>query len=226
MSIVIEKNDLGGKSVYVGSVRDLAKVPAAHRRLVGRSERLALADPARYFHDLAGRAKRRPLRQWLKILADCANCFLELHTASSASFPGFPSAAYFRFILDNGSAPAVKLRSAQAIPSLPPALAEVYELIDGINHCGYGMGGELFSASDVAPFAGTEFWLSGANTVEPETCMLFYDTLNGDMLCFQPPDEAVWYVHEIGELRPVGSLRSLVDRYFRNLIQGDVLERK
>ncbi len=120
----------------------------------------------------------------------------------------------------------MNLRSTKAIASLPPALAEVYELIDGINHFGYGMSGELISAADIAPFPGREMWLSETNTIEPETCMLFYSTLNGDMLCFQPPGRAVWYVHEIGELRPAGSLRSVVDRYFRKLIQGDVLERE
>jgi hypothetical protein len=226
MSLVVEKNDMGGKSVYVGSVADLKKVPVAHRRLAGRTERLALADPACYFHDLAGKTKNRLLRQWLKMLADCPNYFLELHTASSASFPGFPDAAYFRFSLDNGSEPAVKLRSAKVIPSLPPILAEIYELIDGINHFGYGMAGERIPAVDIAPFAQTGMWFDGINTVDPETCMPFYNTLNGDVLGFRLPDQAVWYAHEVGELRSAGSLRSVVDRYFRKLIQGDVLERE
>jgi hypothetical protein len=189
VSIVIEKNGMGGKSVYVGSEADLKNVPASHRKLVGRAEGAALADPASYFQDLARRAKRPVLRRWLKMLADCENCFLELHTASSTSYPGFPPAAYFRFSLDNGSAPAVKLRamkprSVNAISSLPPALAEVYELIDGINHCGYGMVGELLAAADILQFAGTGFWFSEANKIDPETCMLCYSTLNGDFLGF------------------------------------------
>ncbi len=115
MSLVIEENDMDGKSVAIGSVADLARVPATHRRLAGRTERLVLADPAQYFSGLAYRAKRRVLRQWLKMLADCENCCLELHTASSALFPGFPSAAYFRFSLDNDSTPAVKLRDESAL---------------------------------------------------------------------------------------------------------------
>jgi hypothetical protein len=69
MAIVIEKNKMGGKSVYVFSEDGLADVPKTHRPLVGRVERLALADPARYFHDLAGRAKRPVLRQGLTMIA-------------------------------------------------------------------------------------------------------------------------------------------------------------
>jgi hypothetical protein len=240
--IAIEKNEMGGKSVYVFSEDGLADVPKSHRLLVGRVERLALADPARYLHDLAAKAKRPVLRRWLKMLADCESCFLELHTASNRLFPGFPPEAYFRFSLDNDSAPGIRLRSAETspsgldktisswsaktIPSPPPALAEVYELIDGINQCGYGMEGGLLSAADISPVAQTGFWLSETNTVDPETCLLFYDTPCGDMLCFQPPNRAVWYAHEVGELRRAGSLRSLVDRYFRTLIQGDILEYK
>ncbi len=230
MAIVIEKNEMEGKSVYVNSVADLAKVPALHRRLVGRVERLALAGPARYFQDLAGKAKRRALGRWLKVLADCETCFLELHIASAKEFPGFPPAAYFRFYLENDSEPAVKLRDDQtppkAISSLPPVLTEVYELIDGINHFGYGTAGELLSAADITPFARTGVWFSESNTVDPETCFLLYTTLNGDMLGFQSPDRAVWYAHEVGELQPAGSLRSLIDRYFRLLVQGEVLERE
>src|SRR5262249_26296159 len=144
MAIVVEKNEMEGKSVYVGSVADLRKVPASHRALVGRAERLALTDSAHYFHDLASRTNRRSLRRWLKMLADNETSFLDLHVASSRKFPGFPPAAYFRFSLENESAPAVKLRpltkrSSKTIASLPPVLAEVYELIDGINHFGYGM---------------------------------------------------------------------------------------
>lgn len=229
MAIVIEKNEMEGKSVYVGSAADLAKVPASHRRLVGRAERLALADPARYFHDLAARAKNPALRQWLKMLANCETRFLELHVASAKDFPGFPPAAYFRFSLENESEPAVKLRDEQtppkAICSLPPLLAEIYELIDGINHFGYGSAGELLSASDITPFARTGVCFSESNTVDPENCFLFYTSLNGDMLGFQPPDRAVWYAHEVGELQPAGSLRSLINRYFRMLIEGKVLER-
>lgn len=231
MSIVIEKNDMDGKSVYVGSVADLVKVPETHRRLVGRAERAVLADPARYFHDLDDRAERRALRQWLRMLADCSKCWLELHTASSRSFPGFPPAAYFRFCLENGSAPGVKLRasktrSAKAAASLPVALAEVYELIDGINHCGYGTAGELKEAAHISSLAGTGIWFSESNRIDPKSCRMFYDTLNGDMLGFQPPDRAVWYYHEVGELRPAGSLRAQINRYFRLLIQGDILERE
>jgi hypothetical protein len=37
MSIVVEKNDMRGKSVYIGSVVYLAKVPAKHRRLECRN---------------------------------------------------------------------------------------------------------------------------------------------------------------------------------------------
>jgi hypothetical protein len=230
MAIVIEKNEMGGKSVYVGSTADLAKVPASHRQLVGETERLALADSARYFLKLAERAKRRALRQWLKMLAECKTCFLELHVASARKYPGFPPAAYLRFSLENESEPAVKLRNAQSPPetiaSLTSVLAEVYELIDGINSYGYGMAGELLSAADITPFAGTGMWFSESNTVDPETCLLFYTSLNGDMLGFQAPDRAVWYAHEVGELQPAGSLRSLVNRYFRLLIQGEVLERE
>jgi hypothetical protein len=69
MAIVIEKNEMGGKSVYVSTEADLADVPKSHRPLVGRVERLVLADPARYFHDLATKAKRPLLRQWLKMIA-------------------------------------------------------------------------------------------------------------------------------------------------------------
>jgi hypothetical protein len=69
MSIVIEKNEMDGKSVYVFSEADLADVPKTHRPLVGQVERLALADPARNFYDLATKAKRPLLRQWLKMIA-------------------------------------------------------------------------------------------------------------------------------------------------------------
>ncbi len=223
MSITIEKNEMGGKSVFVGSEADLAKVPKTHQHLVGSKERSALADPARYFSDLAGRAKRPLLARWLKILADCESYLLELHTAS---IPGFPAAAYFRFVLGNDFVPGVRLRSAKTGPSLPLALAEVYELIDGINHFGYGEAGELSSAGEIAPLTQAGFWLSETNKVNPETCQAFYSTLNGDILCCQPPNDAVWYLHEVGELRPAGSLRSLVDQYFQNMIQGEVLERE
>lgn len=231
MSIVIEKNEMDGKSVYVGSVADLAKVPASHRWLVGRVERLALAYPSRYFHDLASRAQRRALRRWLNMLADCETRFLELHIDSPTEFPGFPPAAYFRFSLENDSEPAVKLRamtkrSSKAISSLPPVLGEVYELIDGINHFGYGVSGELLSATDITPFARTGVWFSEASTVDPQTCFLFYTTLHGDLLGFQTPDRAIWYAHEVGELRPAGSMHSMIDRYFRMLIQGEILERE
>jgi hypothetical protein len=84
----------------------------------------------------------------------------------------------------------------------------------------------LVSAASIAPFSQTNFWLSDMNTIDPETCMPFYSTPDGDMLGFQLPDQAVWYVHEAGELRPAGSLRSLVDRYFRRLIQSGILERE
>lgn len=224
MSILVEKNEMGGKSVYVFSEADIAEVPAKLHRLVGQEERLALSDPTRYFHDLARRAKCRSLRQWLNMIGDCDKCFLELHTASSTLYPGFPPAVYFRFSLDNDSAPGVKLRSSKEIPSLPAPLAEVYERIDGINHCGFGMGGELLSATEISPFSQAGMWIGETNTVDPETTMLFYTTSNGDMLGFQSPDRAVWYAHEVGELRPAGSLRSLVDRYFRELIRGELLE--
>lgn len=222
---------MNGKSIYVGSVADLAEVPETHRRLVGRAERAALADPARYFHDLARRTKRRVFRQWLKMLADCRTCWLELNTASSRSFPGFPPAAYCRFVLDNGSTPGVKLRSSKSrstktISSLPSVLADVYELIDGINHCGYGMAGELMEAALIAPFDKTGVWFGETNRIDPHSCIVFYGTLNGDMLGFQPPDRAVWYHHEIGELRSAGSLRALINCYFRALMQGDILERE
>jgi hypothetical protein len=230
MAIVIEKNEMEGKSVYVNSAADLAKVPASHRKLVGRAVRLALTEPARYFHDLAAKAKRRSLGRWLKTLAHCETCFLELHIASAKKFPGFPSAAYFRFSLEDDFEPAISLRDDQmpskATTSLPSVLAEVYELIDGINHFGYGMEGGLLSASDITPFARTGFWLSESNTVDPETCFVFYTTLNGNTLGFQPPDRAVWYAHEVGELQPAGSLRSMIDRYFRLLIEGEILEPK
>jgi hypothetical protein len=223
MSIIIEANDMDGKSIHVGSLADLAEVPADHRKLVSREERAALTDSSGYFHDLARRAKSLLLRRWLKMLADCKSRILELHTSS---LPGFEPDVFFRFFLDNDSSPGVRLRSAKTIPALPPPLAEVYELIDGINHHGFGMAGELMSAADIAPFPRTEIWLSETNTADPETCMLFYSSLNGDMLGFQLPDRAMWYVHEVGELRPAGSLHSLVERYFQELIQGGVLERE
>jgi hypothetical protein len=118
MMIAIKKNDMDGKSVYVRPEADLADVPESHRGLVGQTERSVFADPARYFRDLAGKAKRLALRQWLKMLADCEKWILELHTAS---LPEVEPDALFRFFLDNGSSPGVRLRSVEAIPSLPRA---------------------------------------------------------------------------------------------------------
>lgn len=226
MSTIVEKNEMGGKSFYVFSEADIAEIPAKLRRLVGQEERLALSDSTRYFHDLARGTKCRSLQKWLIMLGECDKCFLELHTASSTLYPGFPSAVYLRVSLDNGTAPGIKLRSSKEIPSLPATLAEVYERIDGINHCGFGMGGELLSATEISPFSQPGIWISETNKVDPETTMLFYTTSNGDMLGFQLPDRAVWYAHEVGELRPAGSLRSLVDRYFRKLIRGELLEQQ
>jgi|SRR5215469_2729762 len=221
MSLQARENAMGGESVYLFTKEELSKVPASHRPLVGPEERAALRDVRGYFGRLAAAARLPALRWWLAMLSRCDDPVLELHTAG---LEGVEGEALFRFYLYNGSSPAVGLRSGACPEELPPPLDDVYRLIDGTNHFGFGMAGGLGRAGESVSVAETGVWLSETNAIDPATCQPFYSTRGGDMLCYRLPDQAVWYTGETGMLREAGSLHALVERYFRGLLRGSALE--
>src|SRR5262249_52723725 len=140
----IEENSIGGLTILIKSEEDLDKIPESHRLLLRAEELAALRNPARYFSRLARAAKPLSFRRWLQELSRCdARPVLELHTGG---LPGVQSDALLRFSLLGGASPAVRLRSGPPPENLPPALAEVYSLIDGTNHFGFGEAGGLWRA--------------------------------------------------------------------------------
>jgi hypothetical protein len=216
----VEENGMGGLTVLIEYEEDLDEVPESHRHLLRAEELAALRNPARYFSRLARGAKPLSFRRWLQELSRCdVRPVLELHTGG---LPGVQSDAFLRFFLLGGASPAVRLRSGALLRNLPPALAEVYDLIDGTNHDGFDRAGGLWRAKGLGryPVSQTGAWFAEDKPLDPDAFFAFYDDGSGDMLCYAPDDRAAWYKHEIGMLEETDPLPVMVGRYFYELLQG------
>jgi hypothetical protein len=221
MPVVVEDNDMEGKSVYLSDESDIPEVPRTHRALAGPDTRAVLRDPLGYVRRLARGAGPAAFRAWLLSLAEEADSFVvELHKTPLTKGMNL---ALLRFFLPNETSPAIRLGASPETDGVPVPLASVYERISGTNHFGYGLAGGL-EKPPFPPLSKLNVWFGEGNEIPPFTTHPFYGTLSGDLLCYQPPDKAVWYFHETGTLRKAGPLARLVKQYFDELRAGRALE--
>ncbi len=221
MTVEIEDNEMEGKSVIITDKEDLPSVPKSHRKLVGPEELAALDDVPGYFQGLAKKTSVSYLCKFLAMLAGCEAWWLELHTTTLCKGG---DEAMFRLFFEADISFTVTLQSSGAANDLPPPLKEVYTLINGTNHPGFGYAGGLARLRDIEPMSKSGMWLSEENQLDAGTCFVFYNTFCGDSLCYQLPDQAVWYKHETGALEQAGSLELMVKKYFTGLCKGTILE--
>jgi len=181
---------------------------------LSRKELAALKDPSKAFHALSARCEIASLRRLLKACAKSRLLAIELNAWNEA-----PQSAYFRFLLER-STPAIRLPRAKGFTRFPKLLQQVYRCVGGIQDDEYPLGGSLLEPEDVGPIGDTGVWFSEDLEMDTSACHIFLETLNGDYYGFDRNGGALRYNHEIGRIQDAGSLKHLLDRYFKSFIVG------
>jgi hypothetical protein len=218
MPIIREENIMGGESIYLAHEEDLADIPPSHAHLVGPEERAVLRDPLGYLERLAERAEPPQFRDWLLQLAAAEAYQLELHTSDTCF-----DDALFCLSRPGGITESLRLGVCREGPELPPPLVPVYALINGTNQFGYACSGGLCPRPQ-GPISQTGVWFGEDNQIDPDSCVPFYETRSGTLLCYQGTDRAVWYHGGSGTLTDAGPLSDGVAALFAEFIQGNMLE--
>ena len=208
---------MDGESIFVPAGTPLSEIPDDFRRLLDADVEAAFATSDTYFKGLPERAAFREFAEWLTLLADTGLKQLEVHTSEYAR-----NAVLFRFELPNGMSPAASLPGSDAELELPDALRAVYQIVDAINHFGWGHAGGIMPANTICSITKMGTWL----VEDPSCCLAFHGTACGDNMCFKADGTAVWYAHEIGDFRPYGTVGKFLAAYFAAMLEGDEIQMK
>jgi hypothetical protein len=221
MAIKIEANELGGETAILRLGDELTGLPKRFRDLIHPEELQCIKNPSQYFSSKGQRIRFEPMAAWLKNLVDNNNWEFEIN------FGGKDCADYndvfVRYEIAGAYWSGVKLRREKAKSTYPYPLDELYSILDGMNHCGFGVGGGIFRSNSIQLAANDGPWLNEKSLEIGQRAFSFYSTPSGEGASYTANGDVYWYEHGSGSLVPYGTLTNFFDRYFSNLLHGKLL---
>src|SRR5262245_54488517 len=194
-------------------VTTFARLPSDIRDTLRPEEVAAYRAGPEYFADRATRCAYGPMRKFFRLLGSVGKAAMRLHLYGGLE-PVYT--AYFGFnLVSAGRYVQVRLGPAALPGDPPPALAQVYQDIDGTMDGDENYGG-WSSAADVRSVATRQWQPSDPGGCDPAQSYPVYGFGNGDYAGYAGPRRGFQYTHEDGGRLEPYKLLEWAERYFGN----------
>jgi hypothetical protein len=211
--MLVEKNEGGGKSVFLTAGDRLTKVPKSHRELLIPCIQEAFADPSAHFLRVAKICPFPQMAKWLKALVAGGTWMLGLHRGDQ---PGWTQAGFLWFSDEVRSA-EISPSIGEPLPNQPTTLQRYYSLVDCVSWMPFGCAGGLEGCRGHPPL--TEFYYDlHAASIDPNKTFAFGFSPNGDTLIYTEDDRAGWLCHENGRIHLLGSVKDTIQWVYKELL--------
>jgi hypothetical protein len=204
--MLIEKNEAGGKSVFLAAGDSLADVPKSHRELLTPRIREIFTDPEEHFRQAADSCPFSTMAAWLRALLSEGNWVLALHRGKPASW----TEAGFLWFSENVCSAEITPAKEEALSTLPRSLQKYYSLVDGVRWMEFGSAGGLNGCEEHTPLTEfSHFKLHGAE-IDPTKTFIFGWSPGGNMLIYTEDGRGGWLCHENGKIHLLGSIEDTI----------------
>jgi len=212
--MLVEKNEAGGKSVFLSAGDSLAKIPKTHRDLLTPRIQEVFADPEEHFRRVADACPFSKMAAWLRALMSEGAWVLALHrgkpaTWTEAGFLWFSESVYGAEITP----------AKEEIPStIPSVLRKYYSLVDGVRWMDFGSAGGLNGCGEHTPLTEFSHYKFHGADIDPAKAFIFGWSPCGDMLIYTTDDRGGWVCHENGKVHLLGTIKDTIQWVYAELL--------